>query len=193
MKQIQQTVLYEEAMDLDFLEEVHAIPGGEKGKECIQCGTCSGSCPVSWAMDHTPRQIIAMIRAGMRKEVLDSPTIWTCASCYSCAVNCPREIKLTDVMYILKRMAIKDGYEGSNNAEALSQHFVDLVNQTGRNNERVLLRRYFMSTRPFGALKEVGLGWKLFRRGRLPSQTEKVKDIEGLRKLIAKALEMGGE
>ncbi|MBU1297870.1 MAG: 4Fe-4S dicluster domain-containing protein [Bacteroidetes bacterium] len=34
-----------------FLEHVKAIPGGEKIKSCIQCGTCTGSCPVSYAMD----------------------------------------------------------------------------------------------------------------------------------------------
>src|SRR3974377_1027700 len=75
------TVLYENAVDSWFLEEVYSIPGGEKIKDCIQCGTCSGSCPVSWAMEETPRQAFAMVRAGMRNEVMERLTIWTCASC----------------------------------------------------------------------------------------------------------------
>ena len=108
MRGVQETVLYEEAMDLKFLDEVYGIPGGDKIKDCIQCGTCSGSCPVSWAMEETPRQIFAMIRAGMRDQVLDSLTIWTCASCYQCADRCPQEIKITDIMYMLKRMAIRE-------------------------------------------------------------------------------------
>ncbi len=70
MNGVQQTVIYEQAMDLNFLDEIYHIPGGEKIKDCIQCGTCSGSCPVSWAMEETPRQIFAMIRAGMRDKVL---------------------------------------------------------------------------------------------------------------------------
>ena len=99
--------LFESDMDLEFMNRVHAIPGGDAIKRCIQCGTCSGSCAVSWGMDHSPRQIISMVRAGMRDKVLESSTIWTCASCYACTVRCPQEIKITEIMYILKRLAIR--------------------------------------------------------------------------------------
>ncbi len=47
------TAIYEKAIDQNFLDEVYGIRGGEKIKECIQCGTCSGACPVSWAMEET--------------------------------------------------------------------------------------------------------------------------------------------
>ena len=46
-----------------------------------------------------PRQIIAMIRAGLRAEVLSSYTTWLCASCYACTVARPRQIRITDIMY----------------------------------------------------------------------------------------------
>ena len=139
MNSTQKTVIYEQAMDLKFLDEVYAIPGGSKIKDCIQCGTCSGSCPVSWAMEETPRQIFAMVRAGMRDQVLDSLTIWTCASCYQCVGRCPQEIKITDIMYILKRMAIRENRRRSKKARALSKTFVDLVNKNGRNHETELM------------------------------------------------------
>jgi heterodisulfide reductase subunit C len=69
---------------------------------CYQCGTCSGSCPVAPAggMDYTPRIIMRMIQAGMEDQVLSSQTVWTCAACYSCAVRCPRDIDITDVMTV---------------------------------------------------------------------------------------------
>ncbi len=58
-----------------FLEEVMAAaPGGESLRECLQCGTCGGSCPSGPDMDNTPRQLFAMINAGMRDEVLRSNT-----------------------------------------------------------------------------------------------------------------------
>ncbi|MFB3896153.1 MAG: 4Fe-4S dicluster domain-containing protein, partial [bacterium] len=88
------TVTLEQEMQLGFLDEIYAIPAGEKIKDCIQCGTCTGSCPVSFVMDHAPRKLWGMIRAGMRDEVLSSNTIWLCASCYSCSVRCPQEIKI---------------------------------------------------------------------------------------------------
>ena len=57
----------------------------------MQCGTCGGSCPSAADMDHTPRLLFAMIRAGLRDEVLRSNTPWMCVSCYFCAVRCPQE------------------------------------------------------------------------------------------------------
>jgi heterodisulfide reductase subunit C len=58
-------------------------------------------------MDHTPRMLFAMLRAGMREDVLRSNTPWICVSCYHCVVRCPQEVHIADVMYTLKGMAIK--------------------------------------------------------------------------------------
>ncbi len=189
----QETVMYEAGMDLDFLEEVHKIPGGEHIKRCVQCGTCSGSCPVSWAMEETPRQVFAMIRAGMRDRALDSATIWTCASCYSCAVRCPQQIKITDIMYALKRMSIQERRRSSGSAQALSKHFIALVNRFGRNHEIALMTHFILSSRPLGVLTEGGIGLKLMLRGRLPFRNKSIKDIDGLKRIIARAVEMGGD
>lgn len=193
MTAIEKTVLYEEGMDLEFMEKVHAIPGGDAIKRCIQCGTCSGTCPVGWAMEESPRQIIAMIRAGMRQRVMESSTIWTCASCYFCSARCPQEIKITEVMYILKRLAIKEERTQSKPAEALSRSFVDIVNKYGRNHEMSLMIKFLLRTKPFSMFKNGGIGWRLKTRGRLPFFIERVKDTEGMRKIIAKAQELGGE
>ena len=97
--QKEKDVVLERDMSLDFIDEMKAIPGGEQIVDCIQCGTCSGSCPTGFLMKHSPRKLIAMTRAGMKKEVLESPDIWLCTSCYSCYVRCPRNIKVTDLMY----------------------------------------------------------------------------------------------
>ncbi len=193
MSTVPQTVIYEQAMDLKLLDEVYGIPGGSKIKDCIQCGTCSGSCPVSWAMEETPRQIFAMVRAGMRDKVLDSLTIWTCASCYLCSERCPQEIRITDIMYILKRMAIRENRARSKNARAFSKTFVGIVNNSGRNHETTLMVRYMLSTNPLGSLAAAPVGLSLFSHGRLPLTGSKVRDIVGLRKIVAKAQELGGE
>jgi heterodisulfide reductase subunit C len=193
MSGVQETVLYEKGMDLDFMEEVYRIPGGGRLKECIQCGTCSGSCPVSWAMEESPRQIIAMIRAGMKDRVLESATPWTCASCYQCTVRCPQEIKITDVMYILKRMSIRANARRSRGIALFSKTFIKVVRQTGRNNEARLLVDYAMGTNPFASIKDAGLGLGLKTRGRLPLSAKPVKDLAGLRRMIDKAQQLGGE
>ncbi len=193
MSSAQKTFLFEQSMDHEFLEEVHAIPGGDKIKDCIQCGTCSGSCPVSWAMEETPRQVFAMIRAGMKEKVLDSLSIWTCASCYQCAERCPQKIKITDVMYALKRMAIRENRKRSKRARALSEAFVTVVNRYGRNRETELLARFVLAANPLGAITGAPIGLSLFTHGRLPLGGHKIRDVAGLRKIIAKAQELGGE
>jgi len=49
-------------------------------------------------MEYTPRQIIAMLRAGLVDEVLKTESGLKCVECYSCQAKCPRGIKLTDVL-----------------------------------------------------------------------------------------------
>jgi heterodisulfide reductase subunit C len=192
MNGVQHTVIYEKAMDLNFLDEVYHIPGGEKIKDCIQCGTCSGSCPVSWAMEETPRQIFAMVRAGMRDKIMDSLTIWTCASCYQCMNRCPQGIKITDIMYTLKRMAMRENRKRSRKASALARTFFDLVNKKGRNHETELMIRFMLAANPLGSISAAPIGLSLYTHGRLPLLGKKVRDIAGLRKIVAKAQELGG-
>ena len=85
-----------------FLDEVCAIPGGEGASLCIQCGTCAGACPTANLMQHTPRKLIAMIREGMREEVLSSNSMWFCLSCYLCSIRCPAEVKPAELMQTLE-------------------------------------------------------------------------------------------
>ncbi len=159
-----------------FVADVYSIPEGEKINLCLQCGTCSASCPTSYAMDYSPRQIIAAFRAGMLDRVLQSNTVWMCASCYSCTVRCPSGIKLTDIMYELKRLGIEYGlYAKEAKAPVLSKEFVKLVDKYGRNAELSLLGSYYLKTNPLGLVKMAPLGYKLFKRGRLSLRPSKIK------------------
>ena len=184
-------VVTESSLNLDFLDEIYSLPGGNEIKKCIQCGTCSGSCPFGQVMDHAPRKIFSLIRAGFRDEVLSSNTIWLCSSCYTCAVRCPKEIKITDVMYALKRLAVKEGITRGKKAVVLSKNFVNLVNKYGRNHETELMTRYILQAEKLNAFSFVTQGWKLFSRGRLPFMPHKIKNIDQLRKILKKVDELG--
>jgi heterodisulfide reductase subunit D len=68
-------------LDLTTLDRTLAkqvTPEWEQLLSCIQCGTCSASCPTAFAMDYTPRQLWHMVRLGMKEEVLSSRTFWLC-------------------------------------------------------------------------------------------------------------------
>jgi len=180
---------YESELDPDFSGEIASIPGGEKLFSCIQCGTCSGMCPISSYMDFSPRQIMAMIRAGFKGDVLSSYTTWLCASCYSCTVECPKEIKITDIMYAAKRMAIKEGvYPKSFPIPVLASEFFKSVENTGRTNEGRLIVNLYMKTNPFKMLKQATLGLRLFMRGRMSLTKESIKRKGELRSIL-KSLE----
>ncbi len=169
-----------------FIEDVMSMPGGEKIRICQQCGTCTGSCPTSYMMDYGPREIIAAFRAGMLDRVLKSNTIWLCTSCYYCTVRCPAEIKITDLMYELKRLAVKyDLLPRDTKAPVMTKYFVDTVHRHGRNHEAEFMLRYILAkdwTLPF---KFMTTGLKLFTAGRFPLLAKDIRGKDELAKISA--------
>jgi len=101
-------------LDPKFKYEVASRPGGEKLKVCYACGVCTAGCPVSEvADDFDPRKIIRMVLMGMKERVLSSDFIWYCTQCFTCSGHCPQNVKFTDIMRVLRDMAVKEGYVDS--------------------------------------------------------------------------------
>jgi len=129
--------------------EVRAL--GEMLATCIQCGTCSATCPTASAMDYTPRYLWELLRAGLVAEVLTSRTFWLCLSCYSCTVACPRGIVPSDVMLRLKNLVVQG--RGGEVPESL-RRFSGLVlakhNISGDPNETRLIWSENLEHRPAG-------------------------------------------
>lgn len=189
-----------------FLAEVRNMPGGSAINECIQCGTCTGSCPNASRMDFAPRKVIAMVRAGLRDEVLSCNTMWYCATCYLCTVRCPREIKPTEIMHALESIAINSGLVNKRlSTPIFYQAFVDSINSNGRSHEFGIMMKYYMRTfwsklkrNPFSAMKMVSLikmmpfALKLLLRGRLPIRATKIHGCDELKTMIDKAHSLGG-
>ena len=175
-----------------FWSQVGSFPEGERLKTCLQCGTCTGTCPVSDVMDITPRRVIAMFRAGMIEDVLASRTIWICASCYSCTVRCPQDIRVTDTMYALKRLAMQNGIRPARfPVHALSNAFIRNIYRYGRNYELGLGVRYFLRSNALKLFSNMGYGWSLIRRGRLGLIPRKIKRVNEVRKIIQAADRFG--
>jgi heterodisulfide reductase subunit C len=176
---------YEKELDLAFGERVAAKAYGQKLLSCIQCGTCSSTCPLSDYMDYTPRKIIAMTREGFKDDVLHSLTIWLCASCYACTVECPRQIHITDVMYTLKREAIAAGvYPRRYPIPVFSRQFFNLVRTQGRNSEGRLLLKFYLKTNPLRLIQQAWLGLRLMLAGRFSLKRDRVHDIDKLKRLL---------
>ena len=100
-----------EDLDPGFRDEIAALPGGENIMRCFACGTCAAGCPVTDVDEqYNSRKIIRQILFGMREEVLKSPVIWLCQMCYRCYARCPQQVNFTDVMRVLRHLAVKEGY-----------------------------------------------------------------------------------
>jgi quinone-modifying oxidoreductase subunit QmoC len=183
---IHRQVKYEEELDQAFLETIKAMSGAEDLDRCIQCGTCSSSCPMSVYMDYPPRKIISMVKNGFKEEALRSFTIWLCSSCYTCQVRCPAKIEITEVMYALKRLAIEEKvYPQKLAIPVLDKEMSQLIKTYGRNSELwLILRLYLKSRNPLGLLKMAPLGLKLMKTGRMSLKREAIKNKKQLQTLL---------
>ena len=176
---------YAEDVNPAFPLEIMARPGGEDLQNCIQCGTCSGGCPLSIYMDLTPRRVIALTRAGLEKDVLQSATPWLCASCYECQVRCPRGLKVTDIMYALTARSIqKKLHPKKLPIPVLAHEFYHMVAKHGRSAETRLVMLMMLKTNPFGLLKMAPQGLKLWRTGRMPLGQDRIRQTAQLRKVL---------
>jgi len=179
-----------------FDRVVAATPGNSHLGMCIQCGTCGGSCPSGADMEHTPRALFALINAGMEEQVLRSNTPWYCVSCYYCMVRCPQSIHITDLMYTLKRMSIQEGlYRQSTASDApgFSQDFIFFVENFGRSFELGIAAIYNLRYHPLDMPKMMPMGLGMMRKRRMDLTPKRIKDMTGLKAILAKAKELEGK
>ena len=90
-----------------FVRQVEEV-SGQGLLACNQCGKCSAGCPIAAAMDQLPSQVIRLAQLGM-EEVLESDTIWICASCLTCVTRCPKGVDLPRLMEALRQVALRQG------------------------------------------------------------------------------------
>lgn len=177
-----------EVREQSLIDLVEAkTPGQTRLTMCVQCGTCGGSCPSGPDMDHTPRQIFAMLRAGLKNEVLKSNTPWYCVSCYLCTVRCPQEVRITDLMYTLKRMSVEAGLYEDSTAPDLSETFVDYIERYGRSFEFGLATRHNLRHRPLSMPGMAPMGLGMLTKGRMDLTPHSIQGIDQLRAILSHA------
>ncbi len=182
--------------DLGFARWVYQnIEGADRLSLCMQCGMCSGSCPIGAQMDNGPRKLFMMIRAGMKEEVLKSDTIWNCTQCYNCVVRCPRKVPVTYILQDLATVAAREGYAPAKPTVRFSRPFWRSTRYFGRTDERMLTVLYFFS---YGikegikrALANLSIAQRMVKAGRMGlGLPHRAKGAAGLRAILAKADEI---
>ncbi len=143
-------------------------PVKEMVRACIQCGTCTGSCPNAFAMDYTPRHLWRMVLMGLKEEIFSSRTFTLCSDCYYCTLRCPRGLPLTEAMEALKQIAAARHPSPDRYSTQFYKTFLQSVRRHGRVNEMEFMALYFARLKnPLFALRFASLGMKLMRKGKV--------------------------
>ena len=173
--------------DQEFLRRVKSEAGTTLDR-CYQCYTCSNSCPIAYAMDYYPNQLIHMVRLGLKERVLRSKTIWLCVSCETCATRCPNEIEVVRLMDVLRREALRTGVKTPvDEIPQFHRMFIREVQKRGRIFELGFLMRYKLKMGGLLSLQSIyedgGLALKMFFKGKLNllhQKFDRQKEVEDI-------------
>lgn len=105
-KLIEDKIITEDDLDPGFAAEIIRY-GGKDVMTCLQCGNCTGVCPISLKIEYKTRTTIKYCQFGMKTHTLS--TRWVCATCYRCYEHCPADLNPAEVMIALRHIAIREG------------------------------------------------------------------------------------
>ncbi len=179
--------------DHTWLAEVDKIIG-EDVKVCYQCKTCSSGCPVSFAMDIQPNQIIHMIRMGLKDEVLKSASIWLCVSCEACTTRCPNDIDVAKIIDALRMASTKSGLKlAEKRPSVFHDSVLASIKKTGRLYELGMIGIYMLKSgdmvsniKSGSLLEDAKVGWKMFKNGKLKLIPKRIKGRKEIKNLFKK-------
>jgi len=168
----------------DFCQVV-CEESGQDVMKCYQCGKCTAGCPIAFAMDLTPNQVMKMVQMGMEEDVLNSQAINLCAYCSTCTVRCPRNIAVADVMDSLRNMAGRKGIAGTDRSRKVNifnQAFLETLKWFGRSYEIGSIVIYNLkSGQPFHS---ADLGVKMMQRGKIKLLPDRIKGIKEIKDIF---------
>ena len=177
--------------DYQFLEQIETA-GPFQASACYQCRKCTNGCPVTFAMDIYPDEVIRLVALGQSDTVLGCDTIWVCAACETCTTRCPNEVKIAELMDCLKEMAVQAGVPSPQpRILALHAAFLKDIKRWGRVFETTFLPEYFLRSGELlrkmqaGTLRaELKLGWQMIRKKRLPIRPKTIKGKNEVRRIL---------
>ncbi len=158
---------------------------------CIQCGTCTASCPNEVDMDLVPRKLWRMVLMDRNEAIFDSQTFTLCSSCYLCTLRCPRGLPLTAAMAKLKAIAAKSDLAKYRKSTRFYKSFMESVRRHGRVREGEFMALYFLSMKnPLLPLSFVSLGMQMMRKNKVAFELPAKPGTGNLDRLFKKVAEI---
>ncbi|MFH0725255.1 MAG: 4Fe-4S dicluster domain-containing protein [Pseudomonadota bacterium] len=166
--------------DAKFAEEV-ARRSGSSPSRCWHCLSCAAGCPFFAAMDHAPNRILRLIQLGLRKEALESSTIWICVGCHTCSIQCPMAIDMAAIMDALRQIALEENVTiAEPGILSFHREVLDSIYKHGRAHKLEIMLRYKLNQRDL--LSDFGVGLKMLAKRKLDLLPSKISDIQSVRR-----------
>jgi heterodisulfide reductase subunit C len=176
------TLIDLKSCDRSFSHEVNERSGENVGL-CWHCRTCAGGCPYVKAMDYHPHAVFRLVQLGLRKEALESSTIWICVSCNTCSIQCPAAIDIPAIMDALRHMAVQEGVKiAQPEIVKFHEEVLGSIERYGRTHKLEIMMRYKVRMRQW--FKDMDLGLKMLSRRKLDLKPSKIYRPEELSRLF---------
>lgn len=168
------------AKDMEFKSEVLRLAGLEM-QTCIQCGTCSASCPTAHLMNPSIRKLVKLCLEGRKEEALHNETLWLCTSCLLCTVRCPRGIRPKAIVSALKDIAEREGVSGRD--ASYEEFFLKQIKNYGRIAELPLTAE-FLLVYPQAAVQSMQMGLELISKGKIAAKLERIEGRDEVKRIV---------
>lgn len=102
---------------------------------CLDCGKCTGSCPVSRVdVAYSPRRTIERVLVGQPNGLINDRYLWSCLTCGLCTTRCPSDVDYPAFVIATRVEARKASVEGPYAHSAVMQHLMGIMTQSVEQN-----------------------------------------------------------
>jgi heterodisulfide reductase subunit C2 len=167
----------------DFAKEVRQESGQDVSK-CYQCGNCTAGCPYTEFFDIPVSQIMRLVQAGQRDTVLNSRSIWLCATCETCTTRCPCEVDVAHIMDTLRIIARRENRVAEKDIKLFYDSFLESMKQYGRMFEMGIIMNYKLrSGHLFG---DAELGPTMMGKGKIHLLPKKIRGADKVARIFTR-------
>jgi len=113
--------------DIDVVE-LNGLPGSSTFSYCFGCQNCTTVCPVVVSFENPketlgllPHQIMNCLGLGLVEMATGPKMLWDCVTCYQCQEHCPQNVAVTDILFQLKNLAVKNSAKAADQSAPDSQ------------------------------------------------------------------------
>ncbi len=76
---------------------------------CIQCGKCTGGCPLARKTTLNMRSLIYHMLVESELDINAHPEVWDCTTCFTCVERCPKDVRPAELIIGLRGQLVESG------------------------------------------------------------------------------------